>query len=275
MPTVFNRPLRPVVSPIDWNNPITKGLVFDWKQNSRGYNHPRNNVNGNKATISATPSETLRRFGSGIDFGTTAHYIWENQANLSNFSHMTIEVIYIRDGGGSNGYGTLFTHGDQSTEVAWIALKNDNGDSGWGFRVETMYTDREKVWSSAYPSNGVVHHDIIVYDHTNKNNTPLWWRDGAPLSLTNRFDSAWTRTINANDIKIGRSLWTGGTEVWDGPVFLSRYWNRMLSVKQVHQLFADPNVIYRSNPVFGKATAAAPSTSIKDMISMGFIPFAR
>lgn len=272
MPFIY-KPLPIQVSQINRSNPLSKGIVFDWKNNARTARVPFDNVSKKFGTVTGSPTELLRRYGSGVDFGTNCAYSWTDLPRMTNFDYVSLEIIYIRDGPGNVNYGQLFQHRDAATGIPWFQYYNDNGDGGWGMGLATHYTATERVWSVPYPTNGVLVHDIFTYDHTNKNNTPLAWRNGVPLTVTSRFDSGWTKTINANDIRIGGE--PTPIAAWDGQIFLARYWNRLLTKNEPYQLFADPGVIYRSNPVFGKATAAAPSTSVKDMISMGFIPFAR
>jgi len=163
-------------------------------------------------------------------------------------SYISTQILYLRESGGvGTGYGNLFRLYDSVNNTTWFGVENDNGDAGWGQRVNCFYTATEKVWSTPYPTNNIWYNYILTYDHTNKDNVPRVWYNGVAQSLTNRFDSGWTRTIVPNTIYIARSLSSGG---WDGGILLVRAWKRILSDKEIGVLMADPTILYKKRGFF-------------------------
>lgn len=255
MALTWRKPL-PIFGEIDRSNPITKRLVFSWKPQYRTARRPYNLVNGDAGALVNSPTEVNRLWGSGIDFGSDAKYAWFGKNYLSAFSHISFEIIYIRDGSGQFGYGAPFKHtAYPDVDNHWFEMYNDGG--GWGMGFNFQYTDRQRIFSMSYPTNGVVHHTILTYDHTNYNNVPLVWHDGDPISLIDRYNNGGTFLSSPPD-----GIYISGN-TWDGVIFLVNYWSRMLTLKEVQERFRDPSGIFKQSKLFIGKPPAAPASNIR------------
>lgn len=263
-------PYRPVATPIiDRAQSLANGLVFDWIPTTSGILTPKNNVYNDFGTATNTPTQSVRLYGQGVDFGTNADYFFTDRSYLSNFNHNSFESIFIQDSAGGSGYGRLFAHTDTSTGWHWLEVYNDNGTGGWGLGFGCSYNgDPLRIFSIPYPSWGVVHHIVMTWDHSSTNNAPTIWLDGVQQTVTDRYNNNFGIVNSSNDIEFTNAT----TNVWDGTYFLTRYWKRLLTKNEVSSLFVNPFRIYK-NPKVAKlnsvAAAAATYNATRMMMGMG------
>jgi hypothetical protein len=233
---------------LDKRHSLFRGLIFDCPFVHGAYKGI-DLVTGIRGVANANlGSQSGKYSGQTPDFNQpTGGMAWIHPL-LGAHQYISAQIIYLRKSGGSGtGYGNLLRYYDSVNDTQWFGVENDNWDSGWGQRVNVFYTDREKVWSTPYPTNNIWHNYIITYDHTNKDNVPRVWDNGVALELTNRWDAGWTKIIVPNTIYIGRALIGGG---WDGGILLVRAWKRIISDKEIGLLMADPTILYKKRSFF-------------------------
>lgn len=264
-------PIKPRLPILDKLHPLTRGLVFDVPLFEGSGSVAREFLRKYKGTI-VNPTWSTSHMGKVLNFnGAGRGVTFTNIPALQAFNYLSVEFYLYRLGAGGDGYGTVFDFGDSTTERSWLNMQNDNYDGGWGMRINTFYTNREKVWSVDYPSNNIWHHYVISYDHTNKDNVPLVYKNAVKIAVTNRFDASWTQTINSNDLSIGRSFETGGDEYFGGYIAYFRLWKRILRPDEVAQLYVNPWCIYKKPPIYlGKASAVIPPSNLADNFFMFF-----
>lgn len=267
-----NKPSRPV---IDWKHPLTKGLVFDCPMLELG-GSPIDLVT-EKQGVRTGATGTVGKYGRALDFNSSGRSVeFTSHPLLSTFDHITLELAIKYDGSGGGNYGNAFNLGGSASSPPWFGVENDNGTSGWGIRLNCYYDSVERVWSFPYPGDSLWHHYVIRYDHTNSANTPVVYKDGVQQSVTSRWNAGWSETISVSHCKVGNSYYTGFSQYWGGPIAHCRLWKRLLTTKEMRDLYVNPFQFYKkSKPILGKA-GAPPSTSVKDIIGgFGLIPFAR
>lgn len=256
-----NKGYRPPV--IDYGNPIAKGIVLDWNAYFQSPFKAIDNVHNSVATVTNSPTTSIRKYGPSIDMGTNADYAWSDKEWASKFNQISLEMIFLRDGPGTNNYGLLFRHWDSALDKKWVEVYNDNGNGGWGLSFNFQFDDRQRIWSVPYPTNGEVNHYILTYDHTvYTGSAPLIWKNGVAQTLTDRLNNSQSNTWTPNDLQIGIN--------WDGAHYLYRYWNRLLTANEVTSLFVDPWQIYKQ-PRFSILNAIAGgafSQTLTDILTL-------
>lgn len=255
------------------NLPITKGLVFDCPlESASGLFLPIDLVTGIRATSGGSGSKNAinGRYGWGVEFNNTGQYFVFDSPLIKSFNQITIQVIFLRQSGGNGGgYGALTGLRDSTNSIDWFSLENDNNNGGWGTRLNCFYPATEKVWSVAYPTNNIWHNYIARYDHSNKDNVPDVWAGLSKIGLTNRFDSGWTRTINANRVFIANKG-SGTGSSWDGYIKLVRIWNRLLTTREIFSLNIDPWITYEKvKPTLVKVATGTATSDTRNAVLTG------
>lgn len=265
-----------IVNPkINWSHPITRGLQMDWLLDEKGGKTPRDLVVGSKLTV--TNNDWTHQYGDyGMRFDASGEY-----ARITNLPprqqftrYLSVEVEFSRDSGGSGtNYGTMMGLGQGTAfgDRIWL-LENDNGNGGWGQTLQVWWNSQPGIWSIPYPSSGMKHHLVVMYDGGSTSNVPTFILNGIRQTVTNRLGASGSLRTGGNTFALGNSAEAGGT--WDGNVYRTRVWNRLLTFREAQELYQNPFQIYQKTNIFAKV-AAVITTSVKDLIGGGFIPFAR
>lgn len=265
----------PIGFVLDTKDPLTKGLVIEAPiaLSKGGVGAPQDLITGLRFSVGGSPQQRSNiLYGRATDISTSGQYYYISpHPLLSSFSYMTAQIIIVRDSAGSGtGYGSMFHHNDDvnSGTTDWFSMENDNGDAGWGTRINTMYTNVERVWSIPYLTNGQWSNIVVSYDHTNSSNTPFALKNKGVEAITDRFNGGWTRTIDAKRIGIGSRAGSGS---WDGGIALFRYWKRKLTPQEMWRLQADPWCFYKRRNSFslGKVpSGTAHSSTLTDTVTL-------
>lgn len=230
---------------LDRKHPLTRGLLMDVALIERGGSVVRNTVNGGQGTIS-DGTWAKGSYGWYLSFdGSGGYATWDDRPYFGRLQYITVEILMSVAGGGGGNYGGFFALGDNAAGDDWFGLQFDNYSSGWGMRINTMYDDRERVWSIPNPTLNQWDHYVFLYDHTNYANTPVVIKNGRPITVTDRYSGSWTNPLTVDTFRLARTLWTGGDQTGNVKIAYCRLWNRILPLQSARSLYGNPWQIYK------------------------------
>lgn len=256
--------LKPLVPQINWGHPLTKGLQMDWILSEKTGLTPRDLVTGLRATV--TNNDWAMQYGDyGLRFDAAGEYtrVTPIPAYQQFTRYVSVEVVFTRDSGGSGtNYGVICGLG-QSTAFGgrvWL-LENDNADGGWGQTLQVWWNSQPGIWSIPYPSAGVIHHMVVMYDGGSTSNVPVFVLDGVIQTVTSRLGASGSLRTGGSHFALGNTAEAGGA--WDGNVYGCRVWNRKLTINDARELYRDRYQIYtKPNYLLQRVDApAAPAGS--------------
>lgn len=235
--------LKPRLPVINWNNPISKGLVLDVPQIERGSTTVTDIVGRRKGTLANAPTWTQGMYGPEINFGTglgTQMINFTLLANQSNLTNITVEQI-LNLTSNTNQFQRGFFLGTVATPRLCFEDVSTNHAGQWGVSLD--WSGGEVIYGCPQPPNGRTH-IIVTYSFSSTSNTPLVYYNGIPQTMTLLFGTvSGTPNSDSNTLTIGNSA-TGDNEALDGSVVYTRVWNRILNQAEVKQLAATPWSIY-------------------------------
>lgn len=241
---------------INWSHPITRGLQMDWILNEKGGKTPRDLVVGSKLTNNN--NDWTHQYGDyGLRFDASGEYSRiTNLPPRQQFSRLlTVEIEFSRDSGGSGtNYGTLcgLGQGGAFGDRIWL-LENDNANAGWGQTLQVWWNSQPGIWSIPYPASGKKHHLVIMYDGGSTSNNPIFILNGVKQTVTRRLDPSGSLRTGGSHFALGNSAEAGGA--WDGNVYRTRVWNRMLTDREARALYANPHTIYAKSKLSVRASS--------------------
>jgi hypothetical protein len=237
-------PIKPRIPKINFNHPITKGLVFDVPIFERGSTDPAELVYKLKGTFVGTPTWYTDQVGAGINFdnATTDRITFTTPPAQNNLTKLSVEILFIMNTGGTDG-NRLFQKGTTGIQANryWQVGEYVAGN---GFYHAGDWT-QQGAWKTAIPSTGIIHHIVTTYDGSSTANDPIVYLDSKVQSLTEVVTPSGTRATDSTIAYIGGSHTS--TESWNGKIFYVRMWNRLLQSIEVKQLYSNPWQVY--NPV--------------------------
>lgn len=244
------------------SHPLTNGLIFDTQFIEKGGSTASNIVRNDKGAITGA-TWAKGPYGWYLSFdGTGDSLFYNDKVYFGNLPYLTVEIFMNVQGGGGGNYGSFFSLADNTAEDDWFGLQFDSYSAGWGMRINTHYDDRERVWSIPFPTLNVWDHYVFIYNHTNYANTPVVYKNGVPITVTDRFSGAWVNPLTVDSFALGRNYYTGGDQTGNVRIGYARLWNRMLTTHEAKDLYSNPWRIYRKWPTFmykGKVTAGPPA----------------
>lgn len=240
------------------------------------------------------------------DFNATTSKIVTSYA--SHATLRTYSVWFKKDGTGEGGLGRVF---DKRVAGAQVELLFCDNVTTTNLKYARNLSGGERSWRWDIGTADALHHMVLQYDAGNPETAPIVYVDGSSQSLTLENSGTGTANTNADAYVIGNR---GSQErTWDGMICEFAIWDRTLSAAEIGILadgfsplfipsslslytplirepidlrgtgaltetdmavLAHPRIIYPGSYQRYPKVAAAPSTSLKDMMG-GFIPFAR
>lgn len=246
---LWNPPPKPQVPIIEWDDPLTRNLVLDVPFTERGGVKPYDVVSGIRGSMQGTPSWKDTKHGRVVDFssGADSQVGFLSHPKLGKFTAITVEfAIYMLDGGGTN-YGYIFAHEEDSQNKHWFGMGLDNWTSGWGLRIDAPDDSTDRAFSVPYPEIRKWEHYVVTYDHSSTSNIPIVYKNGVPISVTDRFNGAWVLSTTPTDFVIGNeegAIGIAANQNFGGYISHLRYWNRILTAGEARSLFENPWRIY-------------------------------
>lgn len=254
----MSQKIKPSNPQINWNNPIARGLIFDLPFIERGGTSVRDLVRKLTGTFTGTPSWSIGQHGSGLAFtGHDADKVtFTTPPPLNDIHRISVEVMFIADATPSDG-DRLFHKGVSSGAGARY-FQTGEWVNGQGMYVAADWTGNQGAWRTPLPSTGVVHHYLVTYDDASPSNDPIVYLDGQVQSITEVVTPSGSRSADTTELYIGNR--NSGSFSWKGKIFYIRYWNRILTYREVIELYRDPYLIYKRDAVIGKVPTIIGST---------------
>lgn len=246
MPTA----VKPLLPKIDWSNPITRGLVFDAPLIEKGGSSPVDLVYKQKGSFTNTPVWGVSAGGSGLSFTghDTDRVTFNTLAPQNNVHRISVEILFVADATPSDG-DRLF-HKGQSAGAGARYFQAGEWVNGQGLFVAGDWSGNQGAWRTPLPSTGVLHHYVVTYDDTSTSNDPIVYLDGQRQTVTEVVTPSGTRSADTSSLWIGNSY--TGSFSWKGKIYYTRYWNRILTHREVLELKRNPYQIYQKHTLFHK-----------------------
>ncbi len=238
--------LKPRVPVINWNHPISKGLVFDEAFFEGGGVIPKDIVGKINGSFSGGGQAWGKEiFGNGMRFNNDPTSLITHLLNPSQkgLTQVSFNFLLYRASGGGIGYGMVFRN--EGSGGAKFLVNNDNGDGGLGLAFQAKFSTTSGFWTVPYPTNNIWNMYTITYDGSSTSNNPIIYKNGVSIAVsTNTAPVGTLVTVNTDT-----NMYSGGdpTNVagWDGRIGNLRMWNRILSLQEAKQLYQNPWQIYK------------------------------
>jgi len=228
--------IKPSLPILDRSNPLTKGLVACYPFFERGGTTLRdisgNNNHGTLTNMDPATAWVKTPMGSGLKFnGVNNYVVVPNSASL-NFTQFTIEA-WIKT---------------SQTTIAMIVQKYASASPNYGYALamNTVTANQINMWvgggawtSASFTWDGNWHHVAGSYDGV----TVRVYVDGVLLA-----SQAQTHNQSNEPLHIG-SFGSAGY-FFNGTIIVGDICNRVLTNKQIAQLYADPWAMYRTLPLY-------------------------
>lgn len=242
MATVFDLGYRvkPTIPVINWNNPITRGLVFDAPLFERGGTVANDIAGKVKGSITASGATwEVSPFGAGLAFSAAAsNVVFSVPANskMESMTKFTYETLFDYTGLGGGSLGRLFVKG--STNTYFMVF----GDSTTLLQITAGFATTSATWTIPAFENDWLHM-VISMDMGSASNTPTVYLDGAPVTVTTVTPGLGSAVADDVSFNIGNRV--DGLRNWTGKIAYTRAWNRILAPSEARQQAINPWSIYR------------------------------
>lgn len=247
---------KPIIPQINWNNPLSKGLLFDVPFYEGGSSNSKDIVNYVKGVNTNSPSWVRDVYGNSLKCAVaSSQYVdYGSPANLTlnrNFSIMLLFKINSLDASASR---ALISH---SQNGYYLRVNSTGGGSTLQF-IKSQVAGI--VASITAISPGIWYMGGITVDSLSTANVVIYLNGERENAVT----SALTYNGNIKSLKIGAEENNGAgiQEYLDGTIAYTRIWNRVLSDTEVKQLHTNPWQIY-TQPIL------LPTTNIQQAVVGG------
>ncbi len=157
-----------------------------------------------------------------------------NDSSINDFSEITLTSwIYLNSWGGSN-YGRIFVKGDS---------KYFHVDGSAGLRFSHRFSNGLVSWIKKNNILSFSHwyHVSVTYNNTNYSNNPNIYIDGVLQEINKvRSSTGVAKSDNSGHFLIGNDSYEGNC-YFDGKIDDLRYYNRILSQKEIRDIILNDN----------------------------------
>jgi hypothetical protein len=219
--------LKPSVGiPINWNHPITKGLIGCWLLNEKGGLVAYDIVNRNDGTLTGVPVQSVGQYGRALLFDGDDYVVVPNSAKygvtpFSIFARVfpvsSVSSAGVFTKGITSGYGKGFALAINYGKMQYVC---GNSSSSMWITVDSQTLVPTKTWSSVlftYANslgsgyiNGILDNTSVQYD-------PLYVTDACQIGT-----------------------WRTDYGFFKGAIDCVFFWNRRLSASEARLLDQDP-----------------------------------
>ena len=252
------QPLGPVR--IDWNNPLTNGLIFaaPLSPNYRG-----DAVRGNLPTVTgAITTKGIGRFGVGPYFPASASYLDYPVIDSLLTTTTPVTIAWIENYTSGSTYNTPISFTASGSNNPFIVTRSAT-DAGWydvfGRRGYTGIKANFGPVVNESTNVGMLASATGI--HTSSYTNWLSWWNGSPVTAgtTGSNFSASTTT----GFRLGEKL--GGTELYKGGLGGVAIWARVLSNAEALEYYRNPYQLYQPDVrriYFGTGATGTTTTTV-------------
>ena len=236
-------------SSINYNNPITTGLLLCYPMNEQSGNTVYDLVGGKNLTLANGPSYA-NQFGGGLFFDGSNDYA-ENSTLVTSLSALSVSIWVYRTANFDGSYRKIFVIGDAGNNVS-VYLSQGPGPQIY-FGIGTTSNQNGPATNITLPAN-VWHHLVGTW-----NGSVVRLYINGKLSSSLNFAGTWPGTFRTYPVRIG---WGYGGEYYQGYLRNLLFFNRSLDAEEILSLYEQPYGIYdKSVPMFflGAKTLGVPS----------------
>lgn len=244
--------VKPRLCVINRGHPLVRGLVFDapFFEGAGALTEddliPDLQLAGVIAASGATWDKNL--YGIDLDFSAAASavtYTTPASVNGLQGGPMSIETLQYQRGTGGGGFGRLAQKATTNAPE-WFLYAGDNSSSDLGF--EAGFTTAVGDWSWVITQN-VWSHCVLTYDGSNLANVPKFYLNTIPQTQEGA-GSQPTGSPRASTTSLTIGNRPDAIRNYNGKILYFRIWNRILTPKEVYDLYTNPFRIYMTYPIF-------------------------
>jgi len=219
---------------IDWSNPITRGMSLCVGQDKRNLiSNKQATVTGTKRTVGA--KGVANGFGATFGAGTTDAIVTDLTAHSQQRTYLTVAT---RNGVGGGSGGRLLEKRTAGAVVeAWY---NNAGGSTIDFWKQ--YSGANALYNVPVPTNNIPFAMAISVNGDAPTGYPSCYRDGKKLTVAGTTSSG-TVTTNTDAYVIGNRT-NDSARNWDGEIYLTVFWDRLLNESELSSVTANPWQIF-------------------------------
>jgi hypothetical protein len=232
------KPRKPV---INWENPVTNGLVFDAPLFERGGTVANDLAGSLKGSITASGATwETNLYGADLAFSAAASnvaYTVPVGGKLESLTSMSYEALVYSTGLGGGSLGRIFEKGN--TNGYFLCYM----ESSTLLQIFSGFTT-DGAWNIPFTEN-VWNHVVLTYNNSSVSNVPVAYINGELVTVTQ--SQAPVAPLLADDATFNIGNNSGGTRNWNGKIAYVRAWNRILVPSEVTTLAANPWSIYKQS----------------------------
>lgn len=238
--------VKPRVPIINWNQPITKGLVWDSAFCEGGNANRLETISKQNGVITAAVGN-VDIYGQNVDFSGSASSKVAYTAvppAAQSLTQISFEFLVNYQSTGGGGLGRIAQKTSVTPNGRWIVFSGHGASNQLSFQVTYNTTSGIWDWNSFFP--GVPFgwtHGVITYDGSALANIPIAYNNGKRIAVSASIQpvGVW----NADDANLYIGARNDNTRNWGGKISYFRYWNRILNDQEVKQLANNPWQIYK------------------------------
>lgn len=237
---------KPKVPVINWGNSITRGLIFDAPlfegaglQSKENFNKSQGIFNG-----SVLPTWTKGNYGIGVNFdgvqANAGRIIYTSIPKQDNLTMITMEALVYLNGKGPSNEGRIFSKA--STTRYGILHRDFTNTNALDFFAGWSGSNGQWDTPAGTFVPGNYYHVVATYNANSTSNVPVIYINGVSQPLSTFSNPSGSLNADASNFTVGNA--NSGTRTFDGKIFYCRFWNRLITDKEVKSLYANPWQIY-------------------------------
>lgn len=258
--------LKPQTPAINWNHPLTKGLVFDMPFFEGGGLTALDVATKTTAALTSGISWTNSLLGKGINFtsSSTKKAAFTARTPVNNLVRQTVQIIFASPAAwtdaqqlyikGQDGNSRYFQTGEVSTSLSQ-------------FVIVAARATQNGVWGFNLPSLNAIHNHVITYDNSSTSNVPIPYMDSVPQGLTTYLGGTGAMIADTTDLTIGGGF--SASTSYKSDIYLVRVWDTILNIQQIKQLYQDPFQTYAKPRFFSVLNTLSAASYQATLMMMG------
>lgn len=228
---------------IDWNNPLTKGIVL-----AQNGNELRDVVFSNNSSVNGSKNIAHSLYGRGIDLAGSNSVLYQNSTKQTPTTQFSIlSVTQPASGQALNTNSSVFGRAVTGSSQAWGLgfYVSGFGTNGFGLNVRNSGGFSYST-NLANGDNYQYTRPLIISGSAGLNYPSSIYLEGVLKSTGGLLNDTLYNPGSAVGMAVGSD--NGTTSNYNGKTFLNVLWNRVLSNNEHLELGLNPWQIFKPNP---------------------------